>query len=132
MTLTRLSTNKYGEPIFCKKCGTRLVKTPDVSADWYLCSGVMMLQSHCLNCGLMFPPVEEKDYQLSNNKKYDINNVACKEFKIRYKIGSDIVKTHKAIQDPYEYIDIYSMDLAEITGKSYTSIHEFCKQFIEN
>jgi len=57
---------------YCSYCGTRLVKNPLNSGDWYPTFRGLVLQRYCENCGAMYPYVSIPDGYISNRTKVDL------------------------------------------------------------
>jgi len=101
-----------------------MIKTPDVSADYYPTHVGIILQSWCPICGQMIPLVEERniDY-ISNNRKKRIAhrcaiayNRGCKDF--RNIVNSKL----RDVNDIQIFIDHFARE----TGLSSEEVFKCC------
>ena len=93
MTIKILVSNKKGEPVFCGSCGTRMIKTPQVSGDYYICNGKLVLQSHCPSCGVMIPNVKDRDINFfSKNQKKVFAVKVAQAYRLGYMETKEIAK----------------------------------------
>lgn len=98
-----LCSDRKGKPVYCTKCGSRMVKNPDCSGDYYPTHIGTVLMSFCPNCGYMKPIVDIEQRPISNRKKKHILQTIIEHKQL---IGSHVNQIyHNNLKDVNNYYD---------------------------